>query len=286
MKRRGFLYGALAVGAAAPAALQAATYVFHGTLGVYAIHLTAAAPFVQEHGNAVFSSASVIKLLIAVGTMRRLHRRGLSLDTLLRISRDDIVDASDSFGKAKPGSYAPVRALVTAMITQSDNTAANALLDWCGESTLNALAVELGLRATRFERRFMDFAARAAGFDNLTSPRDMAMLAKGIALGVSAGYGGATASGCRFIYDAMLRQEDRETIPTGIARSVTIANKTGELERVRHDVAIVDLGQSDAYAVALLSQNWTSRSSAVQALRAVAADVDRKAMLLTLPAQP
>jgi beta-lactamase class A len=124
-------------------------------------------------------------------------------------------------------------------------------------------------------RHFMDFDARARGVDNTTSARDMGVLALGIANGRSLGYAGASAASCRRITRYMLAQEDRESIPAGIARDVKIANKTGELQDVRHDVAIVDLDGANPYVVALLSANLTHRSAAFARLRELAANIDR-----------
>jgi beta-lactamase class A len=278
MKRHAFIVAAVAAGAGLPAfAASDFNFTFPGHLGVYAEHLNATYPFADFHGGESFSSASVIKLLIAVGTMRRIARDGIALTYRLPFASAEIVGASDTFATSRPGSFATIHDLLVAMITQSDNTAANVLLDWVGILSANALADQCGFSKTRFERHFMDFPAKAAGYDNVTSPRDMAMLAKGIAGGVSEGFAGVPATLCRFIYQQMLRQQDRETIPSAISRPIAIANKTGELANVRHDVGIVGLGRSDAYAVALLSESWIHRATAIARLRQIAAAVDRAA---------
>jgi len=286
MKRRRFLAG-LASAAVAPATVRAsAPFPFSGELGVYAEFVGGGAPFADVRGERPFSAASVIKLLIAVGAMAKASASSFSLDHPIAIPGRDVVGASESFGSARAGSFAALGALCSAMISQSDNTAANALLDWVGQRRLDDLAIDLGLTQTRLHRHFMDFAARAAGRDNVTCARDMAALAKGIAIGTARGYGGASAWQCRYIYGRMLRQEDRELIPAAIVRPATIANKTGELIGVRHDVAIVDLGKPRAYVVALLSEGWSSRSAATLQLRAAAAEVDRLARGITRNAAP
>jgi beta-lactamase class A len=121
----------------------------------------------------------------------------------------------------------------------------------------------------------MDFQARAAGIDNTTTARDMAMLVYGIGNGAASGFAGVSRSDCRRIVRIMLEQEDRETIPAGIGRSAGVANKTGVLAGVRHDVAIVNVGAENAYAVALLSTNITDTAFAYRRLRQLAASIDR-----------
>jgi beta-lactamase class A len=281
MQRRTFLATA-ACALTASTALRAIAapsldFTFPGNLGAFAQYLNQSLPFVEYHDKAIFSSASVIKLLIAVGTMRRVEAEGLPLTMPLTIAASNIVDGSDTFGKSPAGSRASIHNLMVAMITQSDNTAANVLLDWVGMRRLDALAASCGMWATSFGRHFMDFGAKTAGHDNVTSARDMATLARGIALGVSGGFVDVTPAGCRFIYIQMRAQEDRETIPAAIARGVSVANKTGELEHVRHDVAIVGLGTQNAYAIALLSEYSVSRAEAMQRLRHIAAEIDEAA---------
>ncbi len=140
------------------------------------------------------------------------------------------------------------------MIEQSDNTAANVLADWVGFERVGLTADAAGLSQTEMRRHFMDFTARSAGIDNTTSARDMGLLLLGIARGsASSGFVGVSRDGCRKIVDLMLGQEDRETIPAGVTRTVSVANKTGELIGVRHDIAIVNVANANAYVVGLLS---------------------------------
>lgn len=125
----------------------------------------------------------------------------------------------------------------------------------------------------------MDFTARSAGIDNTTSARDMGLLLLGIARGsASSGFAGVSRDGCRKIVDLMLGQEDRETIPAGVTRTVSVANKTGELIGVRHDIAIVNVANANAYVVALLSCDVTNRSLAFARLRQLAARIDARAI--------
>lgn len=222
-------------------------------------------------------AASLIKLAIVVGIVRDVDAGALSWTTRLSIAAHEIVAGSERFGGARAGTGASVRALALAMIAQSDNTAGNVLADHLGFARVNAVAASLGLRRTRMRRHFMDFAARARGIDNTTSARDMGELLAGIARGAR-GMERRVASeaGCRAIVDFMLRQEDRDTIPDGIGRPVSVANKTGVLPGVRNDVAIVDPFGKDAYVVALLSEfpvGFTLKAYAE--LRSEAGIVDR-----------
>jgi beta-lactamase class A len=277
MKRSVFVAGAAACAASIARGVAASDpWAFPGTLALFAQRLRDPHPFIERSTHARLPSASVIKLVILVGTVREIDAGRLRWTDRLTIEQREIVAASESFGKAVPETRAPVRRLVEAMITQSDNTAANVLADHLTFARVNAVARSLGLAQTELRRHFMDFAARARGIENTTSAADMGALL----LAVERGTRGmktaiASESACRAIVAVMLRQEDRETIPAGFGRRVPIANKTGVLDDVRNDVAIVDPYGSDPYVVALLSRFEPAKSVAAYArLEAVAGRID------------
>ncbi|HTU82760.1 MAG TPA: serine hydrolase [Candidatus Acidoferrales bacterium] len=272
--RAGFLGVCAGALLAAAPACGAIDWTFPGVVAAYARRLTDPAPFVRHDAAFVMPAASTIKLLIALAALDEMERDGIGWGHRLVVRQSEIVGASETFGSDRGGQPATLENLMHAMIAQSDNTAANVLADWIGFARVNAMAGRAGLRATRLRRHFMDFAARAAGIDNTTTARDMGVLAYGLANGTASGFAGVSSRGCRRIVDVMSKQEDRDTIPAGIERRVPVANKTGVLPGVRHDVAIVGLGARDAYVVALLSCEITNYSAALVRLRRLAGAID------------
>jgi beta-lactamase class A len=257
-------------------------WAFPGVVAAYARRVDAATPFVTHNARTVMPAASVIKVLILLAAIAKMESRGRAWSDVLTIRKAEIVDASETFGRATPGQAATFASLAQAMIEQSDNTAANVLADWAGFESVGLTADAAGLSQTELRRHFMDFTARGAGIDNVTSARDMGILLLGIAQGSAAsGFAGASRDGCRKIVTLMLHQEDRETIPAGISRPVSVANKTGELTGVRHDIAIVNVASADAYVVALLSCDFTNRTVAVARMRRLAASIDARAVATT-----
>jgi beta-lactamase class A len=276
VERRSFVIGALAT-ASILGATRSNAWAFPGTLAVFAQRLRDNEPFVAWNSHLRLPSASIIKLVILAGVVRKIDAGSLHWGESLEVRAQQIVGASQTFGSVRPGTRASIRSLVHAMITQSDNTAANVLADRLSFAGVNAVAEKLGLAQTRLRRHFMDFAARARGIDNTTSARDMGALL----LGIERGARGlttrvASAAGCRAMVAVMLQQEDRATIPAGIHRNVPIANKTGVLPDVRNDVAIVGPYAADPYVVALLSQFKPENAREAYArLGVLAAHVDR-----------
>lgn len=276
MKRSVFLVGATACAASPVLSIAGDAWSFPGTLAVFAQRLHDSRPFIERNPRLPLPSASVIKLVILVGIAREIDAGGLRWAEALAIEAHEIVGASESFGEAASGTRASVQSLARAMVTQSDNTAANVLADHLSFARVNAVAEGLGLAQTWLRRHFMDFAARARGIENTTSAADMSALLLGVergARGLETPIAGHAA--CREIVGLMLQQEDRETIPAGIGRRVSIANKTGVLDDVRNDVAIVDPYGRDPYVLALISRFEPAETAdAYRRLRAIAGSVD------------
>jgi len=247
---------------------------FPGIVAAYAQRLDDAAPFVAHEAALVMPAASTIKVLILLAAIERMEREGLSWSRDLTVASGDVVGASETFGSARAGQRVSIEALAQAMIAQSDNTAANVFVDWLGFERIGRTASAAGMDSTDVRRHFMDFAARALGLDNTTTARDMATLLYGIGNGATRGFAGVSANGCRRIVRFMLGQEDRDTIPAAVSRHVRIANKTGVLQGIRHDVALVGIGTPNAYAIALLSENFTNGAAAYARLRTIAAAID------------
>ncbi len=128
---------------------------------------------VAADADTALPAASIIKLLIALAAIERARAGELTLRTSVELHAADRVGGSDRFGAAPAGPY-PFHDLLAAMLSLSDNTAANALLRFTGMERCNAVAVARGLRRTRVRRRFYDWAAQRRGLENTTSARESA----------------------------------------------------------------------------------------------------------------
>jgi len=225
-----------------------------------------------ERARSPLAAASLIKLLIALVVLEELSRETLHWQDRIAVSERDVVDGSPSFSD-RGGTMAPLAALTGAMLSQSDNTAANALLSHLGFGRCNAAAQAFGLPSTKIERRFYDWEAERRGLENVSSPRDISELLlyfDRTARSPSDSRAADAASIMGYLY----RQEDRETIPAALPGR-RIANKTGELPGFRHDAAIVGSWPKQ-YVLAVMTRFRADRSDAVEAIRRLAVEVDRR----------
>jgi len=230
----------------------------------------------QYSGGAdtVLPAASVIKLLIARTLVDDVAAGRLALDSRIPLNARDRVGGSDRYETSPPGAY-PLEDLLSAMLSLSDNTASNALLQHLGMDRCNDRAGASGLRATRIRRRFYDWEAQRQGRENTTTPRESALLLVDLARRAQeVGRGGEVS---RATMQALLAQSDRETIPAALPQRLAIANKTGELPGVRNDVAIVGYERRSPYVVSVMYRyGGTDRSSAIQEIRSLVRSLDRR----------
>ena len=189
----------------------------------------------------VHPSASVIKMFL-MAYIFELDRQGrLSLTDRINVEKEKSASSSGVLHFMKDIREMSVRDLVELMIIISDNTATNILLRIEGMEKMNAyLADDLKLTATRWNREMMDLSAIEKGIQNYTSAADCAWLLESI-------YRGRLVS--PEASAAMLRvlkeQQFNDLIPEDLCDLIPeecIAHKTGGLDGVVHDTAIVDYG--------------------------------------------
>ena len=67
------------------------------------------------------------------------------------------------------------------MVTASDNTATNVLIDELGMDRINALSASLGATHTLLQRKMIQPEESARGNENISTPRDAALIMEKIA---------------------------------------------------------------------------------------------------------
>lgn len=116
------------------------------------------------------------------------------------------------------------------MISISDNGAANSLISACTMDKINEFAKEKGYEETELNRRMLEWN----GTENYTSARDCGKMLEEVLKGE---YVSEEAS--ERILEALRDQQRTSKIPAGVPVEVETANKTGELDNVDNDAAIV-----------------------------------------------
>ena len=173
---------------------------------------------IAEHNSKIsFPSASVIKLFI-------LSYFAGKEDTVIPVSRKDMVGTS-IISELKLKSVTLKDAL-TFMISFSDNTATNLLINLAGMEEINKHIKEIGCKNTVLARKMMDFKAREEGRENYTSLEDCYTVMEILSKNEEA-------------MEMLSTQKCLERLGRYIYRNVKMYTKPGDLNDVYNDVGIL-----------------------------------------------
>jgi beta-lactamase class A len=206
-------------------------------------------------------AASTMKLPVLLAALRREERGELDLDEGVDVHTEfasqapgrsfemDESEDSDPETWAAVGTVVPLRVVLHRMVTLSGNLATNLVLDRVGVAEVADVLAAAGCSSrTRIPRGIEDYPAREeAGLDNLVTADDLALVMVALAEGRLAGP--AASAGAERILRA---QTYRDGIPAGLPADLVIGNKTGWIDGVNHDVALVRPATGPAVALALL----------------------------------
>lgn len=279
MKRSVFLGTAASVmlwpHAAAAAALNTRVHAIArsmpGTIGVYARTLAAGPPLIAYRATRRFPTASIIKVLIMTTAYFTEELHPGTLSEKLVFDSSDLIGGSDFMSGVDNGEHLTVKQLIVPMIQVSDNTAANMLIGHFGVKRINAVAALAGMTRTRLARKFLDYASIAQRHDNVSTPADMARLLYLIERGAREDLATIVSpQHCRAMIRIMLGQTDRDGIPAGLPPRTSVANKTGEIDGTRNDIAIVEPFGDSPFILAIMTENLSDYDAAYDAIHAVA----------------
>jgi beta-lactamase class A len=279
VRRAAFLTSAAAAIAARPALASASIHAkvhaiaraMPGRIGVYARTMAPGLPLVAYDSGARFPTASVIKVLIMATAYAMAEEHPGAMDAEITFRRRELIGGSDFLAGQPDGRRFTVRQLVAPMIQVSDNTAANLLIAHFGVGTINAVGKRAGMQRTHLARQFLDYTAIVHHNDNVSTPADMGRLLYAIERGAREGVGTIVSSRhCRAMVGVMLGQTDRDGIPAGLPRHTQVANKTGEIEGTRNDVAIVEPFGDSPFVLVVMTADAYDYSASYAAIHAVA----------------
>ena len=140
------------------------------------------------------------------------------------------------------------------MINVSDNTACNNLISAVGMSNVNEFAKKNGYKATQLNRKMLE----NNGTENYTSVKDCGKMLEKVLNGT---YVSKHASE-RILEKGLKAQQRRSKIPAGVPSGVKTANKTGELNNVDNDAAIV-WSPACTYILCIMSSDTGGRISEI-----------------------
>jgi beta-lactamase class A len=204
-----------------------------GVLAVAILDLTTGQKYLLR-ADEVLPTASSIKIAILAELYRQAQQGKLKLSDLYTLQSSDMVGGSGITSVLTPGvTRLTLRDVAGLMISVSDNSATNVIIDRVGMENVNALLDSLGLTHTRLRRKMMNLKAAGEGRENIATPREMTMLLEDLYLGK------VLNKQMTEDFFNLLSVHKESYIPRELPEDLRVANKPGELEGVRNDSGIV-----------------------------------------------
>jgi beta-lactamase class A len=221
-----------------------AAYVQQQETGPIRIGVAVQAPDGDQfslRGDERFISASTIKIAIMLEIYRQIDRGTRALDDRIVMTQDDICPGSGVMLQLHPGIEFTLRDVIYLMMSISDNTATNMLIDLAGMDNVNATIASLGLTQSALGRKMRGVPAPAGSPENWATPNDFRILIDAILTGTA-----ASRESCDGMIEMLTLQQNTRRIgrffPDG---TLPWGSKTGTVGAVSHDAGFVRAPSGD-----------------------------------------
>lgn len=198
--------------------------------------------YLNIDGERIFPAASTIKLPILIAFFQDVDAGKISLNETLVMRPDLVASGSGTMQDEPDWSRFSIKETVTKMITISDNTATNMIIDRLGGiAKLNQRFRSWGLSDTVIRNWLGDFQGT-----NTTSSQDMVRLL------------------AMLLHDKLVSDSSREQVleilrhttiktllPAGLGPGAVIADKTGDIGFLVGDAGVIDMPNGKRYLAAI-----------------------------------
>lgn len=221
----------------------------------------------EKNSNEQFAAASLIKIPLLVAAFFAAQEGAFSLNDAVTISKRDITGGSGVLKSTKLPKKITVEELLEIMITRSDNTAANKLIDMLGFTYINDLFKKLQLTQTVLSRKILDLRSRKKGVENLISCRDLAYLLSKIYRKEM-----VSKNASEMMLGFLMNQKVNDRIPKYLPDDIGVAHKTGLEKTVVGDAGIVFSHNND-YVICVLTSGFSDYKTAKDFIAKISLDV-------------
>ncbi|MCR4944487.1 MAG: class A beta-lactamase-related serine hydrolase [Clostridium sp.] len=217
-----------------------------GKYGFYFEDLTSGFVYgFNEHKQ--MTAAGCMKMYIAVSLIKAVEDKKLDFMDKILVNRDDKVYGTGIIHEFNEREYT-VFELLVAMLIQSDNTAANKIIDLIGMEKINSDIKEMNLKNTFLNRKTSDERNSSYGIENITSAYDLGLLWKKLYRGEFL----ERDNGIMLI-DILTRQQKKNKLALYIPDDlkVEISSKSGDKKGVENDTELINLDKGEFTATIL-----------------------------------
>ncbi|ETX00621.1 MAG: hypothetical protein ETSY2_38730 [Candidatus Entotheonella gemina] len=220
----------------------------HGSIGVSAISPCGERWEVQ--GKTRFPAASTVKIPIMIEIYRGIDRGELAIDDTYIVRSADKAPGSGVLQHMHAGLQLSLGDLLYLMMSISDNTATNILIDMAGMDRINATMQDLGMAASTLGRPMRGRLAIEGEEENWATPNDYTAVVKAL-IDEQA----ASPAACQAMLTTLTLQQNHRRIGRYVpaSKSYRWGSKTGSNTGITNDVGFVQ-SPAGTMIIALYSQ--------------------------------
>lgn len=189
---------------------------------------------IEHRENEAFIAASTIKIAIMIQLFRKVDAGESSLDEIYALREEDICIGSGVMQGLHIGTELTLNDVCYLMMSISDNTATNVLIDHVGMDAVNTTMRELGLKDAVLARKMRGGPAIEGEGENLGSPAEFALLISTILDGKA-----ASAESCEAMLEILKTQANNRRIGRYVPAGMEWGSKTGSHTTTVNDVGFV-----------------------------------------------
>ena len=200
--------------------------------------------------NVSMTAAGCMKLPIAVSLIKAVEDKKVDFMDKIKIQSSDKVYGTGIIHEFNEREYT-VFELMVIMLIQSDNTAANKIIDLLGMEQINEDIVAMGLENTKLNRKTNDERTTITNIENITTARDLSKIWKHLSDGTF-----LSADNGQMLIDILRRQQIKNKLALYIPDDlkVEISSKTGDKKGIENDTAYLEIPKGK-FVFTVLSQD-------------------------------
>jgi beta-lactamase class A len=200
--------------------------------------------------NVKMPAAGCMKLPISIALLKEVEQNKIDINMEVEVKSKDMVYSTGILHEFSERSYT-IKELLIAMLLHSDNTAANKIIDVVGMDRINEIIKDMRLTNTILNRKTIDEITMHSDIQNYSSVAD---LSKCWRILNSKTY--LNTENSNTIIDILKRQQIKSKISYYYPEKVKgeIANKTGDIDNVENDTALINLTKG-SFIMSVMSSN-------------------------------
>ena len=200
--------------------------------------------------NVSMTAAGCMKLPIAISLIKAVENKKVDFMDRVKIQTSDKVYGTGIIHEFNEREYT-VFELMVIMLIQSDNTAANKIIDIVGMEQINEDIIAMGLKNTRLNRKTNDERTAITDVENITTAYDLSKIWKHLSNGTF-----LSKDNGQMLIDILRRQQIKNKLALYIPDDlkIEISSKTGDKKGVENDTAYLELPKGK-FVFTVLSQD-------------------------------